>query len=86
MLIAKFKAALVEDARDCWRWASIQLAGLGVAIGVAWDWMPMGLKSLLPSWAGQAAAITCFVLIIMARMTKQNLPDRHRGPGDEGGQ
>lgn len=64
----------IDDLRNWWKLASVQLAGIGVALSSAWLAMPDSLRNRLPTHLQTYFAIGTFVLIIFARVIKQPAP------------
>ncbi len=62
---------LVPNWRGSLRWASIQLAGLGAALSVAWLAVPEDLKASFPAWAQDILALLIFVGVIVGRLWDQ---------------
>lgn len=80
--IEKIKAALVEDARNWWKWWSVRVDLIGVAFagyfmvfpGVAmdvWNQLPPDLKALIPAQWTQAISVGLLVLSLVVRTLKQ---------------
>jgi len=65
------KSHLVDDAKDAFKWFSVQSMGLVATILGAWAALPVDLKSVLPEWLVPAIAITVLVLGIAGRLVKQ---------------
>lgn len=62
---------LVEDARQAWRWISMQCMAGAVAVQGAWEVLPNDMKSGIPPKA--VTYITLFLLAmgIVGRLVKQ---------------
>lgn len=66
---------LVENARQAWKWFSMQAMALATALQIAWLNMPPDLKDSLPA---KALPILTIVLLIaggIGRMVKQGGDD-----------
>jgi hypothetical protein len=62
---------LVENARNAWRWFSVQSMVLAGAIQLAWLEIPDALRESLPVGAVQGITITLLMLGILGRVIKQ---------------
>lgn len=62
---------LVDNARNAWRWFSVQAMVLAVAIEGAWMAIPPDLKSRVPETWVDAVTMGLIVLGIFGRMVKQ---------------
>lgn len=63
---------LVDNARDAWRWFSVQAMALAVAIEGAWLAIPPDLKSRIPETWVDAVTMGLLVLGIFGRLVKQS--------------
>lgn len=63
---------LVDNARDAWRWFSVQAMALAVAIEGAWLAIPPDLKSRIPETWVDALTMGLLVLGIFGRLVKQS--------------
>jgi len=63
---------LVDNARDAWRWFSVQAMALAVAIEGAWLAVPPDLKSRIPETWVDAVTMGLLVLGIFGRVVKQS--------------
>jgi hypothetical protein len=52
---------LVEDAKQAWRWFSVQAMALAAALQGAWIFVPDDMRATLPH--GAVAAITIVLLV-----------------------
>lgn len=62
---------LVDNARNAWRWFSVQAMALAVVIEGAWMGIPPDLKSRIPETWADAVVMGLLVLGIVGRMVKQ---------------
>lgn len=65
------KPTLVDDAKRCWRWLSVQAMAVAGAIQGAWLVMPDDLKSRIPEGLVQWVSLALLVLGIAGRVVKQ---------------
>ena len=75
---------LADDARQAWRWISVQCMAVAVALQGVWATLGDDMKADLPGWAHKAVAwvtVTFLVAGIGGRVTKQNL----KKPDDQAG-
>ena len=63
---------LVDNARQAWRWFSVQAMALAVAIEGAWLAIPADLKGRVPETWVDAATMGLLVLGIFGRLVKQS--------------
>ena len=63
---------LVDNARDAWRWFSVQAMALTVAIEGAWLAVPADLKNRVPETWVDAVTMGLLVLGIFGRVVKQS--------------
>lgn len=70
------KSKLVDDARHWWRWWSMRFILLGGALEGELALFPDALKGYLPDAWTHRVAMFCFFAGALARLTKQQLPDR----------
>ncbi len=64
---------LVENARDFWKWASVQLHIAATAIAAAFilsPEMPAEIRDLLPDWLAPYAVAAWLVIGILARVVQ----------------
>lgn len=66
---------LVDDWRQAWRWASVRLLALSLALQGALLVMPDTVRAYLPDWAGHATAIFLLLAATVGRLVKQKPPD-----------
>lgn len=73
-MIDRIKARLVADARDWWRWSSVQFAVLGGAV-TSWAASdPKGfaqIVDLLPHWAQPLIGVVLAATAIGLRLTQK---------------
>jgi hypothetical protein len=62
---------LVDNARDAWRWFSVQAMALAVAVEGAWLAMPLDLKTRIPETWVDAVTMGLLVLGIFGRLVDQ---------------
>ena len=78
-LWARFKAwvsgRLVPEAKQAWRWLSIQMMALAAAIQTAWASLDDQTKAALPGKLVAYTTIGLLVLGIGGRLLKQKKPD-----------
>jgi protein-S-isoprenylcysteine O-methyltransferase Ste14 len=65
---------LVDNAKQCWRWLSVQIPALNIAFLGTWSVLPAKFQDALPMpWViGIAACL--IVLGVIGRLYKQDLP------------
>ena len=62
---------LVDNARDAWRWFSVQAFTLAGSMQVTWLSLPADMKAIIPDeWVMWATVAVC-VLGVVGRLTKQ---------------
>lgn len=66
---------LVDDWKNAWKWASVQIstgAALVFAIGpdllAAWGLLPQDLKSALPDGSARWISAAAFLLVLLGRV------------------
>jgi NO-binding membrane sensor protein with MHYT domain len=62
---------LVDDAKQAWRWLSVQSMVVAGAIQGAWLFLPDDLKTSIPPNIVQAVTLALLGLGIVGRMVKQ---------------
>ena len=62
---------LVKDARNAWRWFSVQLSVVGVAVSAGWLALPADLTSNVPAWAQNVATGLIFAGVVAGRLIDQ---------------
>ncbi len=78
---------LVDDARDWWRWWSVRLLGMALALQTLqftspdalvafWQAVPPSLRGLLPTWVDDLITIGLMFGALVARHWKQPAPLR----------
>ena len=67
---------MVRDARNAWRWFSVQLSVVGVAVSAGWLALPADLTSNVPAWAQNVVTGLIFAGVVAGRLIDQ-------GGGDE---
>ncbi len=72
------KPSLVDDAKHCWRWLSVQFPALNVAFLGTWSVLPQKFQDVLPTpWVmGISAAL--IVLGVAGRLIDQ--PGKPKDP------
>ncbi len=66
---------LVEDAKQAWRWLSVQAMVLAGAVQGAWLFVPDDLRSSMPPGIVQGVTITLLVLGVIGRLVDQKPKD-----------
>lgn len=66
---------LIENWREAYRLFSVQAMGLATAGLAAWMVLPEDLKSSLPGWVDNAAAIVILVCGVLGRLIDQKPAD-----------
>ena len=62
---------LVDNAKQAWRWFSVQAMG-AAAIGVAaWQAVPLDLRDKVPEWLSTGTLAALLALGIAGRLVKQ---------------
>ena len=80
--IETLKAAMVDDAKNCWKWWSVRVDAIGILFGgyfmifpgVAmdiWTQFPPDLKALIPAQWTQAISVGLLVISLIVRTLKQ---------------
>lgn len=65
------KPTLVDDAKQCWRWLSVQLPALNLAFLGTWSVLPQKFQDALPlPWVVGIAAVL-IVLGVAGRLIDQ---------------
>jgi hypothetical protein len=62
---------LIDNARDAWKWFSVQAMGWAIAIQGAWLAMPPDLKARVPGDWVDALTMAILVLGIVGRLVDQ---------------
>lgn len=62
---------LVKNARNAWRWFSVQAMTCALAIQGAWAMLPADLAARAPDWASNAVTSAILVLGIVGRLIDQ---------------
>ncbi len=86
-IISFARAHLVDDIRDWWRWWSVRLLALALALQtlqvaspdalvVFWQSVPPSLRSMLPPWLDDLITIALMFAALVARHWKQPAPPR----------
>jgi len=70
---------LVENAKQAWRWFSVQAMALAVAIQGAWMFIPDDMKASIPKGVVEGVTIALLVLGVAGRVVKQ----ADKPPGDK---
>lgn len=74
---------LVEDARDWWRWWSVQFNAVGLAILAwvqidpvsvlyVWNMMPASVRRVVPEYVLIPIAMALFALSMLSRVLRQS--------------
>ena len=66
---------LVKNANQAWRWFSIRLAALGLAVSAAWGALPADLAAQVPGWAKDAVTGLIFAGVVAGRLIDQGGDD-----------
>lgn len=72
-LRGRLAARLIADARQAWRYWSVQISALGMALSAAWVALPADTRAAIPGaqWIGLAL----FALIALSRIVQQGPRD-----------
>lgn len=62
---------LVEDAKQAWRWFSVQSMVLAAALQGAWVYIPDDLRHNIPSSVVQGVTIALLALGVVGRLVDQ---------------
>ena len=62
---------LVEDAKQAWRWFSVQAMTLAAAVQGAWVFVPDDMRATLPPGAVQWLTIGLLVMGVAGRLVDQ---------------
>jgi len=62
---------LIDDAKDAWKWFSVQAMTLALAIQGAWEVIPADMKTSIPSQYVTYVTLGLLVLGIAGRLVKQ---------------
>lgn len=62
---------LVENAKNAWRWFSVQAMILAGAIQGAWVFIPDDMRSTLPPNAVQALTVGLLIMGVAGRLVQQ---------------
>ena len=62
---------LVDDAKQAWRWLSMQAMTAALAVQSAWLFIPEDMKSSIPPNIVQAVTLALLGLGIVGRLVKQ---------------
>lgn len=78
---------MVDDVRDWWRWWSVRLLAVALALQtlqlaspdalvVFWQAVPSSLRSMLPTWLDDLVTVMLMFAALVARHWKQPAPPR----------
>lgn len=91
-LKAAVAAHLADDWRDLHRWYSTWAASGGLTVIAAWEAIPDSMRAYLPRWFLAGVAATALVLVLVGRVTRQDLkpkappaPPAQPAPQNNGG-
>jgi protein-S-isoprenylcysteine O-methyltransferase Ste14 len=62
---------LVEDAKQAWRWISVQAMALALAVQGAWEVLPPEMKASIPPQYVTWLTLALLVLGLAGRLVKQ---------------
>lgn len=62
---------LVDNARQCWRWFSMQAMALAIAIQGTWELLPPDLRSSVPDKVVPLVTVALLVSGIFGRLVDQ---------------
>lgn len=71
-MMRRFK--LVDNARNAWRWVSMQAMTAAIAVQGAWMFIPADMKSSIPPNVVQYATLALLALGVVGRLVKQKEP------------
>lgn len=63
---------LVDDAKEAWKWFSVQAMALACALQGTWAFIPDDLKQNIPHWLISAITITLLVAGVAGRLIRQD--------------
>ena len=66
---------LVEDAKQAWRWFSVQAMALAAALQGAWVFVPEDMRAAIPHGTVQWITIVLLALGIAGRVVKRTPKD-----------
>jgi len=66
---------LVDDAKQAWKWFSVQAMALTALFLTAWGSMPDDLKAAIPQWVVALVAVAVLILGIVGRLVQQGNPN-----------
>ncbi|MGZ8311712.1 MAG: DUF7940 domain-containing protein [Allosphingosinicella sp.] len=75
---------VIEEWRGAWRFWSVRLNLLGLALIAAeqalplWGFVPPEARALLPRWLAAGLPLACFALATLARIIRQEKLDAER--------
>lgn len=78
---------MVDDAHDWWRWWSVRLLAVALALQTLqlaspdaliafWQSVPLSLRSMLPPWLDDLITVALMLAALVARHWKQPAPPR----------
>ena len=62
---------LVPDAKNWWRWFSVQAMALATAMQGAWLFVPADLRAGVPDWVAQIIMIVLLLAGVFGRVVDQ---------------
>lgn len=66
---------LVKNAKQAWKWFSVQSLVLCTALQGAWVFVPADLKVALPDWAFNTLCAAILILGVIGRLVDQEESD-----------
>lgn len=62
---------LIDEWQEAWRFSSLWVATTGMALLVAWNQMPFGVRKLVPDGIELVFGIVLWGAVVLARITRQ---------------
>lgn len=61
----------VDNAKEWWKWNSMQLAAILSALPAVWMQLPPEFKEMVPDWAWAPVGVATFLGMLIARVRVQ---------------
>lgn len=77
------RPSLVDDARNCWRWLSVQIPALNMAFLGTWAMLPDKFQDALPAKYVLIISVALIAMGVGGRLIKQTPsapPDKEKAP------
>ena len=69
-MIEWIKSKLVPDAKQAWKWFSVQAAAIAAALPLAWPQLPSDFQNAIPGGLITAMSVVSLIAIV-GRLVKQ---------------